>query len=172
MENANSECAATAFAHPRGSEPWGAWVGSVQQNRALWPQIKPIRAGFVVNGVAGVPGYGCTKKKRVFRFLFFWKFPPQFIYKKSPIESLSNYIYIYIPNAYLIYGEGSPGYFFGGAPTGRRARQVGKAVPTVAAHPGVFFDGAQRSQAPGMPGDARGMRFPRLLHPGAHPIIL
>ena len=39
-----------------------------------------------------------------------------------------------------------------GAPTGSQARWVGRKVPTVAAHPGEYIDGADR------PGEAREAR--------------
>jgi len=58
------------------------------------------------------------------------------------------------------------GNIFVGAPTGSQARRAGRVVPTVAAHPRVFFDRAQRP--PGARG-SQGKVVPTVATPGSPP---
>ena len=107
---------------------------------------------------------GTPKKSGVFPVLFF-DFPPPICIKITSIRPLFDWL-----TYCLTYEEGSPEcsreYILCGAPTGSQARQVG-IVPTIAAHPGEYFDG---TELPVEAREARGMSFPRLLHPRAHPI--
>ena len=123
-------------------------------------------------GLSGSSEAVLTKKNGIFPFFFplfslFFKNSPTYLYPK--ICLLNGYIPIYMCLIMWKRTRGA-GYFFPGRGAPNRClQQVWKVFPTIAAASGNILtprNGTRRW------GEARGIWFPRLLHPGACPIKL